>query len=157
MRGTLAAVLTFLFLASPSFLAAQDPGSNETNAEFWRAMPKEERKGFIFGFDLGVNQGMLATVSYLCDHNLVRQGSGANGAKSLTASLTASVGTRFNPADLEPVVTDLYKDPANALIDLTDAILIARDRLSGKDVDAAIRAARKSGSDLYEQMQKAKP
>jgi hypothetical protein len=153
MRRMPAVMVMFLLVASAPFLAAQDASSNETNAEFWRSMPKKERVGFIFGFGLGVKEGMLATVSYLHDHDLIRHGSGTNLAKALTAS----VDTRFSSGELEPVVTDLYKDPANALIDLNDAILIARDRLSGKDVEAAIRAARKSGADLNDQMRTVKP
>jgi hypothetical protein len=39
-------------------------------------------------------------------------------------------------------MTDLYRDPANALIRLGAMVYIARDKLSGKDVEAALRTAR---------------
>lgn len=43
---------------------------------------------------------------------------------------------------LGPVMTDLYKAPANTFISLSAMIYIARDKLSGEDVEPNLRYAR---------------
>ena len=148
MRAVSAVLAAFLLVAPAHYLAAQDAPGSATTAEFWLSMPKAERERFIFGFGLGVAQGTRAAAAFLHDHE-----GGCHGVgPKLTSAVVASVDTRFSASDLEPAVTELYRDPANARIGLVDAILIARDRLRGNDVNPAIGAARKSGADLREPM-----
>jgi hypothetical protein len=46
-------------------------------------------------------------------------------------------------------MTDLYRDPANTLIQFAAMIYIARDKLDGKDVEPALRAARQTQRSFY--------
>lgn len=49
----------------------------------------------------------------------------------------------FYEADaLRDVITNLYKDPANTFIRHDSLLYIARDKLSGKDIEPALRLAR---------------
>ncbi len=153
MRGVSAVLATLLLVAPAPYLAAQDAPGSATNAEFWLSMPRVERARFIFGFGLGVAHGARAAAAFLHDHE-----GGCHGVgPKLTSAVMASVDTRFSASDLEPVVTELYQDPANARIGLADAILVARDRLGGKVVESAIGAARKSDADIKEPMRPDRP
>jgi hypothetical protein len=51
--------------------------------------------------------------------------------------------TMFEPATLVPVMTDLYRDPANALLPFRSVLYLARDKLLGENIDAALISARK--------------
>ena len=76
--------------------------------------------------------------------------------KKLFDNLNDMTEARFSPTVIEPIVTELYKDPANALVPWGDAILIAADRLSGKAVDAALRRARKEAAASHESIKQKK-
>jgi hypothetical protein len=47
------------------------------------------------------------------------------------------------------VMTDLYRDPANACVALVDMVYIARDRLEGKDVEKSLGDARRRALELW--------
>jgi len=46
---------------------------------------------------------------------------------------------------LSPVITSLYRDPANVYIRYDSMVLIARDKIAGKDVEPRLRMARQNG------------
>jgi hypothetical protein len=50
----------------------------------------------------------------------------------------------YNTDVLEKVLTDLYQDPANTFIVFSSMIYIARDKLSGLDVEPKLRRARQT-------------
>ena len=54
--------------------------------------------------------------------------------------------TMFDTDVLAGVMTRIYADPANSYIQNEDMVYIARDKLSGKDVDASLREARAVGA-----------
>lgn len=51
---------------------------------------------------------------------------------------------QYKPDALVPVMTSLYRDPANVFIRYNSMIFIARDKLSGADVEGQLRQARQS-------------
>jgi len=48
----------------------------------------------------------------------------------------------FDVGAIADVMTDLYKDPANTFVRTGAMVYIARDKLSGKDVEAMLRYSR---------------
>jgi hypothetical protein len=50
----------------------------------------------------------------------------------------------YNSDVLSPVVTSLYKDPANVFIRYDSMVFIARDKIAGKDVEPLLRKARQT-------------
>ena len=53
--------------------------------------------------------------------------------------------TFYGTDALRDVMTSFYSDPANTYISFGSMIYVARDKLSGKDVEPMLREARKSG------------
>lgn len=53
--------------------------------------------------------------------------------------------TFYETDALRDVMTSLYSDPANTYISFGSMIYVARDKLSGKDVEPILRKARVSG------------
>jgi hypothetical protein len=52
------------------------------------------------------------------------------------------VAVKYDNDVLSPVITSLYADPANVYIRYDSTVLIARDKVSGKDVEPLLRHAR---------------
>ena len=50
--------------------------------------------------------------------------------------------TFYESSALRDVMTSLYSDPANTYVSYDSMVYIARDKLGGKDVEAALRNAR---------------
>jgi hypothetical protein len=49
-----------------------------------------------------------------------------------------------------PVVTEIYRDPANAFLEPLTVVFLARDKLSGEDIGTALLKARKEVLEKYE-------
>ena len=59
-------------------------------------------------------------------------------------AVRTQVFTFFPERELVDVMTDLYSDPANVFIRSGEMVLIARDKLSGRDVEPRLRQARQT-------------
>lgn len=62
----------------------------------------------------------------------------------------------FDGDAIAPVMTTIYKDPANTFVDLVDAARLSRDKLKGEDIEPGLLAARRKAIRNYENEQKAK-
>jgi hypothetical protein len=51
---------------------------------------------------------------------------------------------KYDSDVLIPVITSLYKDPANVYIRYDSMIFIGRDKIAGKDIEPLLRNARKN-------------
>jgi hypothetical protein len=52
--------------------------------------------------------------------------------------------TFYDEPALANVMTDLYRDPANTYIEYGAMVYVARDKLSGREVESRLRQARQS-------------
>jgi hypothetical protein len=55
----------------------------------------------------------------------------------------------YGPDAIADVMTDLYKDPANTFIRHGAMVYIARDKLSGRDVEPMLRHSREDDGELF--------
>lgn len=58
--------------------------------------------------------------------------------------------TLYRKGALMDVITSLYADPANTYVAPSSMVYIARDKLGGKDTEAALRDARQTGCSFVE-------
>ncbi len=63
----------------------------------------------------------------------------------------------FTNGDLDDVMTGLYQDPANRLIEWRHMLLISRDKLRGEDIEPILRAARLAAAESLKGSQSTKP
>ena len=61
---------------------------------------------------------------------------------------------RYTRDQVREVITDLYKDPANAFIRTLDMFFLARDKIEGKETAKGIMEARKRAIETHEYNEK---
>ncbi len=61
---------------------------------------------------------------------------------------------RYTRDQIQEVITDLYKDPANAFICTLDMFFLARDKIEGKDITKGTMEARRKAIETHEMKQK---
>lgn len=120
-----------------------------TDAEEWRSYTPGERSAYIWGFRAGVGHGSNGTSLALIDKGYIRR----NPSKDVQLILK-DLRPTASPIDLANGVSKLYEDPANAYVAHSDALLIAWDRLRGRDVEKRLQEARKEGYEIYESLRR---
>jgi hypothetical protein len=63
---------------------------------------------------------------------------------------TDKLFVRYTRDQIPDVISDLYKDPANAFIITLDMFFLARDKIEGKDVEKGLMEARKKAIDTHQ-------
>ena len=108
-------------------------------ADIWRSWSIDRREMYIEGFRAGVVRGAVET-------ELAIRGDAA--FKNRSARLTELFRTYhlkpFPVSQLAAVITDLYKDPANAYVPIDDMIFTARAKLAGEAFEEQLARYRKS-------------
>ena len=136
-------VLSFC-LATTGIVQAQ--GDEPYNyAAHWRAWDAVAREAYIRGVvDATGSTYLLASQEWLGISRLTAKPEPANVKK-----VREKVFLREVESQVPSVVTDLYRDPANAYIVLIDMVYVARDKLEGKNIDAAVATARKRAIEVH--------
>ena len=129
-RSILLAILT-LSLIDATDTAAQSGGQFNYGRR-WTAWTASERFIYLEGFRDGQGHTYFKVLG---DLPLARR-----------EPLRLETFTMYDSDALGNVMTSLYADPANVYIQNEDMVYIARDKLSGKDVDAELRDARAMGA-----------
>jgi len=64
--------------------------------------------------------------------------------KNMRNEVFAKTLVKYDSDVLNPVITSLYRDPANVYIRFNSMVFIARDKIAGKDIEPLLRKARQS-------------
>lgn len=111
--------------------SAQDELANYGRT--WNRWPNAIRSIYIEGFVDGQSHTFITVMD---DLNVTDKQREALRVKSFVM---------YQPEPLRDVMTNLYSDPANTYVGFDWMIYIARDKLSGKDVEPELREARRTG------------
>ena len=138
-RFCLLLILLALFVLSVATVTAQDePGLCTPRAErelvnfgqIWKSWTDSVRSIYLEGFVDGQSHTYL-----------LLQGDVPAARREPLRLMTF---TFYGGAAIRDVMTSLYADPANTFVEFEDMVYIARDKLSGKDIEPALRDARRS-------------
>jgi hypothetical protein len=131
-------LLASLLLPQAIRVALADEHGGRTGSE-WLLDSKLERLQWIDGFRQGawmafqrVPRSCYAEMPQYCRDQ-------AHGGVDLSIP--------FTNGGIEGVMTNLYQDPANRLIEWRHMLLIARDKLRGENIEPTLRAARLSAAE----------
>jgi hypothetical protein len=143
------AVVGLLVCGFAKATAAQTPpATRETSCQFtaktreiikygpiWRAWDDNERNAYLGGFVDGQND------TYTVFESLPELVSTSAARKE---ALRLQLYTLYDHDVLRPVMTDLYRDPANIFITFGAMVYIARDKVTGRDIEPMLRYSREN-------------
>jgi len=119
------ALITFCALGAGN-LSAQDELVNY--GKRWNAWPDSSRSVYLEGFRDGQSHTYLAFLNDLSPNRV--------------EPLRLQTFTLYETTAIRDVMTNLYSDPANTYITFSAMVYVARDKLSGKDIEPMLRGAR---------------
>jgi len=125
-----------LLLPTPSF--ADDPPNR---GQLWKDMKWEGQIMYVQGYEDGGFRALLAVRDH--DRWPVTNNKWA-------PDWIQHVFLKAPAAQISDVMTDLYKDPANAYIQWDEMLLIAREKLEGTTADIAGRLRQARAKALFE-------
>lgn len=128
-RSSLSVAIIILAFLATANISAQDELVNY--GRDWNRWSNAARSIYLDGFIDGQSKTYFALRADLPPH---RQ-----------EPLRNETFTFYGNEALRDVMTSLYSDPANTYVSFGSMIYVARDKLSGKDVEPMLREARKSG------------
>lgn len=129
-------MLGILFFMAPSTKG----GEMLKYADNWTMLSHNEKFCYMMGFQDGAgNTYITAATAWLPSGKLFEKPEPENVAK-----VRKKTHLMVDTDAIIKVMDNLYKDPSNAFIRWSDMVLIARDKLLGEDVEAALANARKS-------------
>ena len=108
--------------------AQQDTTRRINFGSMWKGWSNEVRLIYLDGFIGGRSETFLVVFDSLSPE--------ARGSLRLRTTVL------YNPDVLRDVMTDLYSDPANTFVRFEVMVYIARDKLSGREVESRLRSAR---------------
>jgi hypothetical protein len=131
MRTTIFFGLVYCAVLCAPMSAQQNPCQTVDRFNFgreWRSWSGTTRNVYMDGFMSGQADTYLALVNDLPAHR--------------KEPLSQATFLFFDTDAIADVMTDLYKDPANAFIRFGAMVYIARDKLNGRDIEARLRYSR---------------
>jgi hypothetical protein len=96
----------------------------------WNAWSNESRSTYLEGFVDGQSNTYLLVLSDL--------------PAERREAIRLRTFTFYENAVLRDVMTSLYSDPANSYVRYDSMVYIVRDKIGGKDIEAALRSARQN-------------
>ena len=133
-------IMTLFILMSLSTAAVAAPYNY---ANLWMVWSATSREAYIDGVTDGIAEAyFLTTVTKPESPKLVK--------------FREKLFVRDTRGQIADVITDLYKDPANAYIQSLKMFFIARDKIEGKDISMEIMEARKSAIENHKLNEKMK-
>lgn len=113
-------------------------------AELWRSWNPITREAYITGAVDGIAEAYFTTMSAAAPDKTTRDPPPPEVRKA-----TDKLFVRYTREQVGSVMTDLYKDPANAFISTLNIFFLARDKIEGKDIARGLMEARKSAIDTH--------
>ena len=125
-RSMKTAILALVIVGATD-TAAQNDGPYSYGRQ-WNSWSPSSRLIYLQGFRDGQSHTYFALLGDL--------------PGSRREALRLETFTMFDGDVLSNVITSLYADPANTFVQNDEMVYIARDKLSGKDVELMLRSAR---------------
>lgn len=113
-------------------------------AELWRTWNPVTREAYITGAVDGIAEAYITTMSAVASDKFTRDPPPPEVRKA-----SDKLFVRYTREQVGVVMTDLYKDPANAFISTLNMFFLSRDKIEGKDISKGIMEARKSAIDTH--------
>lgn len=113
-------------------------------AELWRCWNIAAREAYIIGVVDGITEAYFVTLRTVAPDKLQKSPMPAEVKKA-----AERLFVRYARDQIRDVITDLYKDPANAFISTLDMFFLARDKIEGKDIAKDIMGARKKAMYIH--------
>jgi len=140
-------VITIFFLVvSLKTAVAADPYNY---SELWRSWGIVGREAYISGVVDGIAEAYFVTLTTVAPNKFPKTPEPIEITKA-----REKLFVRYTRDQIRDVITDLYKDPANAFIRTLDMYFLARDKIEGKDIAKGITDARKKAMTLIDVMNK---
>ena len=133
-------IIFFLLILMKTALAA-DPYNYAGLCRSWDIVARE---AYISGVVDGIAEAYIVTLTTVVP-NSFSKGPESPEVKKAREKLFV----RYTRDQIRDVITDLYKDPANAFISTLDMFFLARDKIEGKDTAKGIMDARKKAMDIH--------
>jgi hypothetical protein len=115
---------------------------------YWLQLPSVARSAYVDGIvDGGGHAYFEAAAAWLPSGEATKKPESERVGK-----VRKKVFIMVDESTIIPVMTDLYKDPANIFINTKDMLYIARDKLLGEKIDERLISARKASVELHEQL-----
>jgi hypothetical protein len=135
MKRMLAAAAALgLFALSQSALAA-DPYNYGTA---WRQWSNEAKDAYL----TGLSDGLARSYFHAAIHWLSKDENAKSPSTKRVEAVRERTILKFQNDALMPVITDLYRDPANAFVSWNEMAFVARDKLRGDSIDEELRRLR---------------
>jgi len=126
-----------------------DSASPYNYADLWNLWDVTAQEAYISGVVDGIIRAYVTTLLAFDKFN-------QNPEPKEIMEVKEKLFVRDTREQIGPVMSDLYKDPANAFIHHIDMFFIARDKIEGKDVATDIIEARKAAMDSFKLNEKMK-
>lgn len=137
-----AALVLLIFSASlPDRSFAAEPYDY---AALWRSWDLTAREAYITGVVDGTARAYIVTMSSLAPGKLR-----STDPPREVAEIREKLFVRYSRAQLREVITDLYKDPANSLINTLDVLFLSRDKIEGKKIENSLIEARAKAMETH--------
>lgn len=114
-------------------------------AEQWRSWDVVSREAYINGVVDGISKAFIVTLATVSPDKFLKKPEPAEVKK-----VSDKLFVRYTRDQIGDVITDLYKDPANGFITTIDMLLLARDKIEGKDISRGLMEARKLSLDFHQ-------
>jgi hypothetical protein len=134
--------LSFLLLLV--FLNTSVMAGPYNHAELWRSWSTITREAYIDGVTDGIAEAYMYTMT-----NIAQDKFSKKPELPQVAKVRERLFVRDTRNQICNVITDLYRDPANAFISHLDMFFLSRDKIEGKDISKGIMEARKGAIDNY--------
>lgn len=130
-----------LLLFSKTALAAEP----HNYAESWRSWNLVTREAYISDVVDGIGEAYIVTIMAVAPDKIAK-----TPPPSEVKRTTDRLFVRYTRNQLRDVITDLYKDPANAFIIQLNMFFLARDKIEGKDFSKELMEARKKAIETHQ-------
>lgn len=134
-------IMPVLLLMLLSTAAVADPYNY---ADLWKVWSTTAREAYIDGVTDGISEAYVLTMTTIAQDKLLKKPEPPRVAK-----LRERLFIRDTRGQICDVITDLYRDPANAFISSLDMFFLARDKIEGKDITKGLMEARKKAMENY--------
>lgn len=141
MRLKTGVAIFLMFIFAKMALAAEP----YNYAELWQSWNIVAREAYISGVVDGIAKAYFVTMTTVVPDKFAKTSPPAEVKKT-----TDKLFVRYTRDQIRDVITDLYKDPANAFIGTLDMFFLARDKIEGKDIGKDLMESRKKAMDIHQ-------
>ena len=106
-------------------------------ADLWKVWSTTAREAYIDGVTDGITEAYFLTMMTVAQNKILK-----NPESSEVTTVRERLFVRDTRGQISDVITDLYKDPANAFVASLDMFFLARDKIEGKDIVKGLMDAR---------------